>query len=130
MESHAPALTGPVGWPSESAVRHGACVLALSMPNIVEVAAVSENAQSVTLAVTLSDADVERIAQRAAEIVSDRQASSASGWLDTKGAASYMACRPDRIHDLVALGKLNPRRDGRRLLFRRDDLDVYIESSA
>jgi hypothetical protein len=29
----------------------------------------------------------------------------------------------------VQLGKLEPRRDGRRLLFRRADLDAYLEEA-
>jgi hypothetical protein len=28
---------------------------------------------------------------------------------------------------IVPLGKLHPRRDGRRVLLHRDDLDAYIE---
>jgi excisionase family DNA binding protein len=32
-----------------------------------------------------------------------------------------------RIYDLIALGKLHPRRDGRRVLLHRDDLDAYVE---
>ena len=51
-----------------------------------------------------------------------------SPWLDTAGAADYLAAKPARIHDLVALGRLTPRRDGRRLLFRREDLDAYLEA--
>jgi hypothetical protein len=31
---------------------------------------------------------------------------------------------------LVQLGDLAPRRDGTRLLFRRQDLDAYLEHSA
>jgi len=90
----------------------------------------SANGQSLTVAVTISDRDVERIAQRAAEIVADRQPSSASPWVDTKGAAQHLCCGADRVHDLVQLGKLHPRRDGRRLLFRPSDLDAYLEASA
>jgi excisionase family DNA binding protein len=82
-----------------------------------------------TLALTLPAELVEQIAQRAAAIVAERQTPAASPWLDTKGAAGYLACGTDRIHDLVQLGKLHPRRDGRRLLFRRDDLDAYLEAS-
>jgi excisionase family DNA binding protein len=73
---------------------------------------------------------VEKIAQRAAEILAARQTSTASPWLDTKGAADHLACRTDRIHDLVQLGRLTPRRDGRRLLFRRADLDSYLEEQS
>jgi excisionase family DNA binding protein len=84
---------------------------------------------SVTLA--LSSAQVEVIAERAAMILAERQsaAASASPWLDTKGAAEYMACSPARVHDLVGARALRPRRDGRRLLFRRDELDAYLEGS-
>jgi excisionase family DNA binding protein len=71
---------------------------------------------------------VEMVARRAAEIVAAGQ--SLSPWLDTKGAAEYLACEPARIHDLVALKRLHPRRDGRRLLFKSADLDDYLESSA
>jgi len=74
----------------------------------------------------LPDKLVERIAHRAAELVADREAATASPWLDTQGAADYLAAKPSRIHDLVQLGHLHPHRDGRRLLFRREDLDAYV----
>jgi excisionase family DNA binding protein len=51
-------------------------------------------------------------------------------WLNARQAAAHLACSRDRLYDLVQLGKLEPRRDGRRLLFRRDDLDSYLEASA
>jgi excisionase family DNA binding protein len=70
---------------------------------------------------------VEQIARRAAQLVSEREVVSVSPWLDTKGAAEYIAAPVGRIHDLVGLRKLTPRRDGRRLLFHRADLDRYLE---
>jgi hypothetical protein len=82
----------------------------------------------VNLAITLTDEQVNEIAARAAELLTDRQPT-ASPWLDTKGAADHIAATPGRIHDLVQLGTLTPRRDGRRLLFRREDLDAYIEGA-
>ena len=51
-------------------------------------------------------------------------------WLSTEPAADYLAAKPGRLHDLVQLGRLTPRRDGRRLLFHRGELDAYLESSA
>jgi len=51
-------------------------------------------------------------------------------WLTSAEAAEHLACSRDRVHDLVQLGKLAPRRDGRRLLFRRDELDAYLEAAA
>jgi excisionase family DNA binding protein len=53
-----------------------------------------------------------------------------SPWLGTKAAAAYLSCTPGRIHDLVGLQKLEPRRDGRRLLFKRSELDAYLEAAA
>jgi excisionase family DNA binding protein len=81
------------------------------------------------LAFELPDELVERIAQRAADLLAERQGTNLSPWLDTKAAAAYMSCPVSRIHDLVQLRKLEPRRDGRRLLFRRADLDAYLENS-
>jgi excisionase family DNA binding protein len=48
------------------------------------------------------------------------------GWLDAAGAAEYLATSRGRVYDLVQLRKLSPQRDGRRLLFRREDLDRYL----
>ena len=53
-----------------------------------------------------------------------------AGWLNSDQAAEYLGCPRSRIHDLVALRRLEPRRDGRRLLFRRSDLDAYLEGSS
>ena len=48
-------------------------------------------------------------------------------WLNSDQASEYLGCPRSRIHDLVQLGKLTPRRDGRRLAFKRADLDAYLE---
>ncbi len=76
----------------------------------------------------LSDAQLDQLADLVAERL---RAAPSDGppWLDTKGAANYIASKPGRIHDLVALGKLTPRRDGRRLVFARRDLDAFLEAS-
>jgi excisionase family DNA binding protein len=52
----------------------------------------------------------------------------ASPWLNAEQAADYLACSRDRLYDLAQLHKLEPRRDGRRLLFKRCDLDAYLEA--
>jgi excisionase family DNA binding protein len=51
-------------------------------------------------------------------------------WVDAAGAAEHLSTSRGRVYDLVQLGKLEPRRDGRRLLFRRADLDAYLEAAA
>ena len=73
---------------------------------------------------------LEAIATRAAELVEDRVAEAPEPWLDVQEAADYLRCKPQRIYDLVSQGRLMNRKDGRRLLFRRSDLDAYLEESA
>jgi excisionase family DNA binding protein len=47
-------------------------------------------------------------------------------WLTVAEAARYRSCSPSRIHLLVREGKLSAVRDGRRLLFRRAQLDETL----
>lgn len=83
----------------------------------------------IELTVRLTDEQLAEIAERAAALVS-ASAPVVSPWLNVAEAAERLRCRKDRIYDLIALGKLHPRRDGRRLLLHRDDLDAYIEGQA
>jgi excisionase family DNA binding protein len=85
----------------------------------------------VKLHLDLDDEQLDAIAERVAQLLADRQApaNANAGYLDTAAAAEYLSAPRSRIHDLVALGKLEPLRDGRRLLFRRSDLDRYLESA-
>jgi hypothetical protein len=50
-------------------------------------------------------------------------------WLNSKSAAAYLDCPVSRIHDLVAIGRLVPHREGTRLLFARADLRSYVEGA-
>jgi excisionase family DNA binding protein len=91
-----------------------------------------EPVRGLSVAFELTPAQLDTIAERAAEILAERQgttASAASPWLSTAGAAEHLATTPARIHDLVQSRALRPRRDGRRLLFKRDELDAYLEAS-
>ena len=82
------------------------------------------------LSIQITDDLIQAIAERVVELldVEATQADGASGdaWLNVKSAAEYLDCPTSRIYDLVALGDLDPERDGRRLLFRRSDLDAYV----
>jgi len=82
----------------------------------------------IELRLQLTDEQLEQIAERVAGLLADRSAPAADGYLSTEAAAEYLCCPRGRIHDLVQLGKLEPLRDGRRLLFRRADLDGYLEA--
>jgi excisionase family DNA binding protein len=83
----------------------------------------------IELKLSLTDDQVSEIARRAAVLMATDQAP-ASPWLNVADAAEHLRCGKDRIYDLIALGKLSPRRDGRRVLLRREDLDAYIEGRA
>jgi len=79
----------------------------------------------IELIVRLTDEQLVEIAKRAAALVP--AAPPTSPWLNVTDAAEQLRCGKDRIYDLIALGKLHPRRDGRRVLLHRDDLDAYVE---
>jgi excisionase family DNA binding protein len=78
---------------------------------------------------TNADLDVlaERLAPRLARLAVAEQKGD-GGYLSADKAAEYLATSRERVYDLVQLRKLEPRRDGRRLLFRRGDLDAYLEA--
>ncbi len=82
----------------------------------------------IELTVRLTDEQLAEIAQRAAMLVP--VAPPVSPWLNVTDAAERLRCGKDRIYDLIALGKLHPRRDGRRVLLHCDDLDAYVEGRA
>lgn len=83
----------------------------------------------IELTVTLTDEQLAQIAARAAALV-PASTPEVSPWLNVVDAAERLRCGRDRIYDLIALGKLHPRRDGRRVLLHRDDLDAYLEGRA
>jgi excisionase family DNA binding protein len=70
---------------------------------------------------------VDAVADRVLELMGERGLLEPDSWLTVQEAAEYMRCAPQRIYDLVRAGKLLPCRDGRKLLFRRSDLDRYLE---
>ena len=86
-------------------------------------------------ALILPDALVERIAQRAAELVIDRLererplAADADAWLDSKAAAAYLGLSRDGLHRLTAarLIPFSQAARGSRLFFKRSDLDQWRE---
>jgi len=80
------------------------------------------------LALEVPDALVEAVAQRVADLLAERlpMQRGPEPWLDVDAAAVYLACRPHRVYDIVAEGRLRCAKDGRRSLFRREWLDAYL----
>lgn len=100
----------------------------MSRPSRLSVAPTAPSGPSVNAEAALdllADLLAERVAQRLADHL-PAPAETTPGYLDVKGAASYLACPTSRIYDLVQLDHLTPLRDGRRLLFRPADLDAYL----
>ena len=72
---------------------------------------------------------VERVAQRAADIVVERQeAQAVEPYLSVEEAASYLACKSKRVYDLTSQRRVPFLKDGSRVLLRRSDLDAYLEA--
>jgi excisionase family DNA binding protein len=62
-----------------------------------------------------------------ADAVAVRVASRASSpWLTVSEAASYLRCPESRLRKLVMLRAVPHHRDGRRVLFHREELDQYV----
>jgi len=70
----------------------------------------------------IPDELVDTIAERVAE----RLERPAEAWLDVDAAAEYVAAPRSRIYDWIAQERVECRRDGRRVLFRREWLDAAL----
>lgn len=79
----------------------------------------------------LDDTALDQLAELLAPRLAERlaQQTTTPTWLDAAAAAEHLSTSRDRVYDLVQLHKLTPRRDGRRLLFRRTDLDTYLDTT-
>lgn len=84
------------------------------------------------LALQLPDELLDEIARRAADLLAE-QHRAPEPWLDVTAAAKHLGYGDDllrgrrRVYDLVSRSELQPRRDGKRLLFRPADLDAYLD---
>jgi excisionase family DNA binding protein len=82
---------------------------------------------AVIVRLELDDAQIEAIAQRAAEIVLAGQRPT-SPYLTPSEAAELIRAPRSRIYDVISADELQPIRDGRRVLLHRDHVLAYIES--
>lgn len=53
---------------------------------------------------------------------------SRSRWLNADEAADYLRCSVSRIRKLTMTGEIPHEKEGRRVLFDRDQLDEFIRS--
>jgi excisionase family DNA binding protein len=88
----------------------------------------SANGTGTGLPLFLSPELVEHfISEIVGRVLAEMPTPDAEPYLSVDDAAVYLACEPKRIYELKEAGKLRHRRDGRRLLFRRCDLDEWVE---
>ena len=74
------------------------------------------------LQVDFPDELIDAIAERVAE----RIGKPPEAWLDVDQAAEYISAPKSRVYDLVAQERVECRRDGRRVVFRREWLDAAL----
>ena len=74
-----------------------------------------------------TDAELDALADLLAERVQARLGAG-SPWLRAPEAAAYLACPESRIRKLTMTGELPSHRDGRRVLYRREELDAFIRN--
>lgn len=90
--------------------------------------------QSTDLTVAAPPALLELLADMVAERISVNVAPAGEPWMNSEEAAHYIGYRGEKpskkMSELVKAGKLPERRDGNRYLFRRIDLDAYVEAEA
>ena len=76
-------------------------------------------------AIPLSSGEIDQLADRIADALAEKMENQ-EPYLSVEQAADYLAAKPKRLYDLAESGRLHTYRDGRRLLFRREDLDRYL----
>ena len=77
----------------------------------------------------LDDQALARLAARLAPYLADA-GPAAPELLTPTEAAALLRCAKKRVYELAERGALPVRRDGRRLLFRRTDLDAYVRGDS
>ena len=86
-----------------------------------------------SVALAIPDELLQALAERTAALVTEQLAPAAqaeSPWLDLEGAMAYLGFSRDRLYKLTAARAIpfRKKRDGQGLLFRRDELDRWVEA--
>lgn len=69
---------------------------------------------------------LEQVARRAAELVAARDPGP-EPWVGVNEAAEHLGCKRQRVYDLVSQGRIPHRKEGGRLVFKRSELDAWLE---
>jgi excisionase family DNA binding protein len=74
----------------------------------------------------LDDDGVERLAAAIARRLQGRLGAGGTPWLNADEAAAYIGAPISRIRQLTMGGEIPVHRDGRRVLYHRDELDRWL----
>jgi excisionase family DNA binding protein len=74
-------------------------------------------------------ADPEAV-ERLRTIVGVREANGPEAWIGVADAAAHLGCKRQRIYDLVHSRAIPHRKEGSRLLFRRSQLNEWLDGRA
>jgi excisionase family DNA binding protein len=83
---------------------------------------------SATVVLSLPDEWLNEIARRVVALMGQAPTDDADPWMTVTEAAKHIRCTTSRIYKLVEQGSLPHHREGRRLLFKRSELDSFIRS--
>ncbi|HZO77786.1 MAG TPA: helix-turn-helix domain-containing protein [Solirubrobacteraceae bacterium] len=83
---------------------------------------------SAALLAELSEQDLDRLAELLAPRLAKVATAEAPTWLDVGQAAEHVRCPKSRIYSLVSAKRIPHHRDGSRLLFRRAELDRWVQA--
>ena len=86
--------------------------------------------QSDGLALMLPPALLEVIVEQVVERLAQDERCATEPWVGVADAAAHLGCKPQRIYDLVCrrtTSGIPHRKEGSRLLFRRSELDRWID---
>jgi excisionase family DNA binding protein len=73
----------------------------------------------------LDDAALDRLAELVAERLNG--GAGPEPWVGVADAAKHLACKPQRVYDLVHGRAIPHRKEGARLLFRLSALDEWLD---
>jgi excisionase family DNA binding protein len=79
------------------------------------------------MTIALPQALIELVADRAAERLGARLPV-VEPWVGVEQAAEHLACKRQRVYDLVSRRTIPHRKEGSRLLFKLSHLDAWVES--
>jgi excisionase family DNA binding protein len=95
-------------------------------------AELGDSEHTITVTLGLSEQLLGELGERLADLLAERANGQAeSPWLTLPAAAAYLGFTRDKLYKLSAARALpfRKKRDGQGLLFRRDDLDQWVETA-